>query len=432
MSDTSKRHARRTVARHGQLPKANPVRQLLAMIGIALSVVLVAGIGLAAYVAYDLTSTFASDAVELDGQTEAPDIGELDNRGVNILLLGLDICEEQYEQVMGDRCKGKEYDEDGREPNANSDVMMLLNISPEPRRVTVVSFPRDIMTDLPVCTNEDGNEVGGGFGQLNSAYSYGGLNCAANAVGDLTGLKIDHAASITWGGVISMTSAIGGVTVCVGTPIDDPEAGAYFSAGEHTIEGAQALAFLRTRHGVGNGSDLGRISNQQIYLSALVNKLLSEDTLNDWGKLFSLARTAVENIEPSTGLTDPIYLARVALAVKDVPLEDFQFVQYPVFDWAQDRNRVIPDEENAAILMQALEQNLPIDPQAGVGSVSADGEPEPTEPPVEEAQPSAEQPQTEQPPATDAPAPDATEPVAPSNVFGQTAADARCSAGNAG
>ena len=275
---------RQTVARHGQLPRANPLRQLVALLGIAVGTVLVAGAGVVAFAVNDLYSALTEDAVEIGDGALPPGIAELDDRGVSILLLGLDICERDYAAIMGDRCRGKEYGDDGREPVANSDVVMLLNISPEPRRVTVLSFPRDLMVDLPVCDTAGGGQDGGYFGQLNSAYAIGGLACSAAAVEQLTGLPVDHAASITWGGVIGMTSAIGGVTVCVDTPINDPEAGAYFSAGEHTIDGVRALEFLRTRHGLEGGSDLARIGNQQVYMAALVRKLMSEDTLRDWAR----------------------------------------------------------------------------------------------------------------------------------------------------
>lgn len=397
--------ARQTVARHGQLPRTNALRQLLAFVGIALATVLVAGAGVVAFAVNDLYSALTEDAVAIGGDAAPPGITELDDRGVSILLLGLDICERDYAAIMGDRCRGKEYGDDGREPFANSDVVMLLHISPEPRRVTVLSFPRDLMVDLPVCDTEAGGQDGGYFGQLNSAYAIGGLACSAAAVESLTGMPVDHAASITWGGVIGLTSAIGGVTVCVDAPIHDPEAGAYFETGEHTIDGVRALEFLRTRHGLAEGSDLARIGNQQVYMAALVRKLMSEETLSDWGTLFTLARTAVRSIEPSTGLTDPVYLARVALAVQDVPLSDFRFARYPVYDWPQDPDRVVVDEVNAARLIQAIRENTDLAPEPGSGSVPTEGE-TPTPP---EEQPAPEQ---------------------PDNVFGQTAEETRCSAGN--
>ncbi|GAB2510584.1 hypothetical protein GCM10027064_05060 [Microbacterium petrolearium] len=443
MSESSKRHARRTVARHGQLPKSNPVRQALAFVAIALSTVLVAGLGVIGYIVYDLTSTFASEnTVDLDGQTEAPAIAELDNRGFNILLAGLDVCDWEHQEIMGNRCSDDpdDYGENGLElDSARSDVLMLMHISPAPRRVTVVSFPRDLVTYIPRCEDEEGNVGGDGREMINAAYSYGGLSCTVSAVEELTGQTIDHAASVTWGGVIDITNAIGGVTVCVAGGIHDPKAGAYFEAGENTISGDRALAFLRTRAGVDDGSDIARISNQQVFMSALVNKVVSPEVLGNMGTVYNLARAVVENIEKTPALADPIYLAQLALAVKDVQYQDFVFVQYPVFVDPADANRRIPDEESATQLFEAINANVPIQVTAeGTGSVSEDeaqggtGEGEQAPPPEENVAP----PEGTAAAPEDGAAPTPEESAGPvelgSNIPGQTAADRRCSAGNAG
>lgn len=438
MSESSTRAGRPPLARHGQLRTSNPVKQLFAMIGIAMSVVLVAGVAAVAYVGYDLFSTFASDAVDLDDGAAPPGIAALDDGGVNILLGGLDVCERDYAEIMGNRCAGMTYGEDGREAGAaRTDVLMLLHISPEPRRVTVVSFPRDLMTYLGECRDEDGVVRGGGYTMINAAYSVGGLGCAVDTVENLTGVDVQHAAAVTWGGVIEITNAIGGVEVCVAEPIRDPEAGISLDAGDHTLSGDRALAFLRTRKGVSDGSDLGRISNQQVYLSALVNKLMSEDVLGSLGTLYSLARTTVNNIEPSTGLTNPVYLAQLAFAARDVPIEDFVFVQYPVYEDPTNSNRVISDTASANALFAALEANVPLTVTAhGDGSVAQEeaesgGEQTDDAQPAEDAEPTEE-------PTIDPAEPDEQATPAPdpgqlgSNVRGQSAAETRCSAGNGG
>ena len=419
----SKRHIRRTVARHGQLPKANPVRQLIALVGIALATVLVAGIGVVGYAVGDLYSAYASDTTDINGGAEAPAIGELDNRGFNILLAGLDVCDWEHQEIMGNRCSDDpaDYGEDGLElETARSDVNMLIHISPQPRRVTVVSFPRDLKAYIPRCENEDGTVGGDGVEMINAAYSYGGLECLVDTIENLTGQTIDHAASVTWGGVIDITNVIGGVDVCVSGGIADPESGAYFSDGMNTVSGDRALAFLRTRHGVGDGSDIARISNQQVFMSALVKKLMSEEVLTNWGTLYNLARVVVENIEKTPALADPVYLAQLALAVKDVPFEDFVFTQYPVFVDPADENRRIPDEAQAEDLFAKINANVDLAVTAeGPGSVSeeeaATGE-----------TPAPEESTTPEPGATENPG------QLGSNVTGQTAADTRCSAGNLG
>jgi anionic cell wall polymer biosynthesis LytR-Cps2A-Psr (LCP) family protein len=96
----------------------------------------------------------------------------------------------------------------------------------------------------------------------------------------LTGMDINYAGLITFDGVAKMADAIGGVEVCVDGPINDPHTRLKFpKAGKYSIQGYQALAFLRSRHGVGDGSDLGRISSQQHYLSSMVRKIQDEGVL---------------------------------------------------------------------------------------------------------------------------------------------------------
>src|SRR5690606_4743423 len=127
----------------------------------------------------------------------------------------------------------------------------------------------------------------------------------------LSGQSVDFAAAVTFGGVIEITDAIGGVEVCVENRLRDSHTGLHMEAGTHTVSGKQALQFLRTRYGVGDGSDLGRIGNQQQYMSSLVRKLVSEDVLTDPPTLFNLARTGLNNVTASSNLTNPILVGQI-------------------------------------------------------------------------------------------------------------------------
>ena len=259
MSQNTRR--RRTVARHGQLRTPGPVSQLLKFLAIGLSVVLVSGFAVAGYVLYDLTSTVSANAVELEGQKELPpDIGAYEG-GFNIVLTGVDTCEDAYKQYFGERCTGKDSE------GSLNDVNLLVHVSDAPRRITVVSFPRDMMLKIPQCEDAEGNTHSAMSKQpLNVAYSDAGLSCVVKTISELTGQEVQFAASVTFGGVIEITNAIGGVDVCLANPIKDRYTGLDLDAGTHTLQGLEALQFLRTRHGVGDGSDLGRIGNQQQYM----------------------------------------------------------------------------------------------------------------------------------------------------------------------
>ncbi|WZH38749.1 MAG: LCP family protein [Microbacterium enclense] len=420
MSKSTTPRGQRTVARHGRLRTLTPVGQILRAVAVAMAVVFVAGVGVGAYAVYDLSSSFTADAVDLKGQPAVPpDIGELKG-GVNMLLVGTDECEPDFAQLFGDRCTG-----DDSEGSLN-DVNMLVHISDEPRRVTVISFPRDLMVPIPSCTDADGNETSAmSKQQINSAFSYGGLSCVVQTISKLSGLDIPFAAKVSFGGVINITDAIGGVDVCIANGIKDPYTGIDWPAGMRTVQGLDALQFLRTRHGVGDGGDLGRISNQQQYMSRLANKLKSQEVLSNPATLYKLASTALRNVDPSTSLTNPLTLVQIASAVKDVPFDEIVFIQYPTFTDAADPNRVVPDYDAADTLWAALAANQPLQLSGnlsdGDGVVVDDN-----------AQPAPTDTATPAPTDSAAPTPDPSSSAItlPSEIAGQTAAQATCSNGN--
>jgi LCP family protein required for cell wall assembly len=422
VSQTTKpvKRGRRTVARHGELKSPRPWELVMKIVGVVVAVVLVSGFGIAAYAAIDITTNFTDDAVALEGQDPVPpDIGAIEG-GVNLFLAGTDACEPEYADIFGDRCTGPDADQE------LNDVNMLVHISDAPRRVTVISFPRDLMVAVPACTGEDGTPTpGSDKQQINTAYRDGGLSCVVKTVSQLSGQNIPFAAKVTWGGVIEVTNAVGGVDVCLASGIKDYHTGIDWPAGIRTVKGLEALQFLRTRHGVGDGSDLGRISNQQQYMKRLARTLVSEDVLSNPATLYKLATTAVENVTPSESLTNPLTLVQIALAVKNVPFDEMVFVQYPVTEDPYDPNRVVPDTEAAAQLWDALEANKPLkltsDASATGGVVV---KPDPTATPTETPSPSA----TPTPGQTAAPADQAVE--LPPSITGSTAAQETCSNGN--
>ncbi|MEV4669860.1 LCP family protein [Microbacterium sp. LWO12-1.2] len=414
MSESTRR--RRTIARHGQLRTPGPVSQLLQFIAIGLAVVLVSGVSVAAYIAYDFSSTVAANAVDLDGQEAVPpNIGEYEG-GFNLVLAGVDTCEEDYAALFGERCSGSDSE------GSLNDVNLLVHVSEEPRRITVVSFPRDLMIPIPECTDDEGNVHSAMSKQpLNVAYTDGGLNCVVQTISQLSGQEVQFAASVTFGGVIEITNAIGGVDVCLANPIRDRYTGLDLAAGNHTVEGLQALQFLRTRHGVGDGSDLGRIGNQQQYMSSLARKLISGEVLGNVPVMLKLANTALSNLETSTSLANnPMTIVQIALAVKEIPFEDIVFVQYPTGADYADPNKVVPNTEAAAALWDAIEANAQL--QITHENTSNDGvvveEPTaPAEEPTEEVTPD--------PTAT----PDNVVAL-PNTIKGNSAAQQTCSNGN--
>ncbi|MEJ1154607.1 LCP family protein [Microbacterium marmarense] len=430
MTDQFRSAGRETIARHADVKQRHPFFQFIAMFAVAIAVIGVSATGVAAYAVWDTANAIGSAAVALDGdETIPPSLGAIEG-GVNLLLVGTDSCEGQDLELFP-RCA----EDDGGERN---DVTMLVNISDEPRRVTVVSIPRDMVVPIPSCSDGDGGEYSAMSAQMiNVSYMYGGLPCTVSTVEELTGVDIQFAAAIRWTGVINMSDAIGGVDVCVSGDISDSHTGLTLAEGNHTLIGAEALQFLRIRHGIGDGSDLGRISNQQQFMSSMVRKLQSESVLASPGTLLNLANTAVSQVTEgqlvlSQSLTNPTLMVQIAMAVKDVEYEDIVFVQYPTYyGTGADASHVYPVTEAADVLFTALAENQALnltgEASAGYG-VEVTGEAEKataTPTPTAEATESAAEGETETPaPAETSTAEERVD--LPSEITGTTAAEVTC------
>ncbi|HRQ01082.1 MAG TPA: LCP family protein [Terrimesophilobacter sp.] len=282
-----------------------------------------------------------------------------------------------------------------------------------------VSFPRDLVVPIPACPHPNGGNYSSMTGQpINVTLSYGGLPCTVLTVERLTGLDVQFAGLVTFNGVANLATAVGGVPVCVDGPIRDPEAGLYLpGAGEYSLEGSDALAFLRSRKGVGDGSDLGRISSQQVYMSSLVRTLKADGTLNDVGKLYNIANVAVSNMTLSAGLANVNTMVAMAQVLKNLPLERVMFVQYPTA-YGQGgiyTGKVAPVKSVADQLFAKIKADEPFTvAKTGVGSKPNPNAPEPA--PADPSA-SAEAPELEPAPVI-------------SGLTGQSAADNTCSRAN--
>jgi len=410
--------SRRTAARHGRLRPQSGLRHLGRVLAACIGVGVVSTVCIVA-IAVSMIAGSARPSVDLEAGSSGspvPEIGAIEG-GVNILLAGSDSAEGSEAGAFGDRSE-----------NLN-DVTMLMHISEDHSTVEVVSFPRDLYVPIPSCTDPATGAVTEPVSseKINQSLELGGLACTVQTVEQLTGLEIPYAALIQFEGVIEMSNAVGGVDVCVATPLEDVYTGLTLTAGTHTLVGAEALAFLRTRHGVGDGSDLTRISSQQVYLSSLVRKVKSASTLSNPVALYGLAKAAVSNMQLSTSLENVNTMVSIGLAVKDVDLANVVFVQYPTFI---DGNGVYPSEEAAATLTAALQADQPIalTGTTGGGSESADGSTPVPSAPEEPATPEPA-PEATGAPATTAPAPEETAVALPSDVSGQTAQQETCTVG---
>jgi len=367
------------IARHGQLKKGGPLPTLFAIVGASLVVLLVSAGGVAGISAMNVAKKLVDKSVDIGDVGEAlpPAVGKIKG-GFNVLIVGSDQCEEWDGcQGPGDRGSGK-----------LNDVTMLLHVSEDQTNAVAVSFPRDLIVPIPSCEREDGSGATAAMAaqQINVTLSEGGLACTVKTVEELTGLDIQYAGLITFKGVIAMTNAVGGVKVCITGDLDDDYSKIHLKAGTHTLKGANALAFLRSRHGIGDGSDITRISSQQVYLSSLVRKLQSKDTLGNAGTVYKLANAAAENMQLSTSLASLDTMYSMALALKDIPLDSITFVQYPgrlnvpgIY-----YEKVLPDEAKATQLFDLIKSDTPFklakDGESGGSTVDPNADDDETPP----------------------------------------------------
>lgn len=375
-------------ARHGKLRRSNAWGNAARVALTTVLVVALSSVSVAAYAVWGLVQDVKT--VELaDESADTVGAGTQSIDGALTILL-----------VGSDSRDGQVID-DGEEGELN-DVNLLLHVAEDHKSATVVSFPRDLMVPIPSCPGPNGEEnyySAMSEQQLNSALMYGGLPCVASTLSELTDMSIPYASLVTFDGVIGVSNAIGGVDVCLTAPIVDPKADLDLPAGVNTLVGYDALQFLRTRHGVGDGGDTSRISNQQVFMSALVRQLQSADTLSDPVKVYGLAKAGVENMTMSSNMATVQFMQAVAGTVKDIDLDRINFVQYPTYQHPYEEGRLTPNYADAQVLFDVIKSGEAFEP-GSVGEGVVD----------EEAQEAGETTPTEAPAETEAP-PENTPPV---------------------
>lgn len=418
--------------KHGQQPRRGAAAAFFKTTAIALAVLLVSGASVAAWIVYDLASNVSSNAVDItqpggaDGAAPAvPNIDAFEG-GFNMLVVGADNDESQDKNAYGKR------------DVTLNDVNMLLHVSEDHSTAVVVSFPRDLVIAQPKCTDPETEETARAVSAqpLNGSFERGGLSCVVATISELTGLEIEYAALMSFDAVVQMTNAVGGVPVCLSERVRDKYSGLDLPAGTTTISGATALAFLRTRHGVGDGSDLARIASQQQYISSLLRTIKSDDTLTDITKLYGLAQVAAKHVKLSTSLTNVTQMVAMARTFQTIDLDKLALVQYPVQTDPDNPNRVVPDKAVAKSLVEAIASDASFAPDPTVDRNGVEADPNAPVPPPVAGPPATESPDAK--PPTSAPSdPDADATPAPtptSNVIeglsGQTALEQTCSVAN--
>ena len=348
-----------------------PKRSWLRLVVYGLVAFLVSGAlfvgGSLVYVVSQLAAS-GIDVYSTDGETFQIPTAEEINGPINLLLIGSDTRAGQGSTAYGP--VGAEL----------ADVIILLHINQARTNAVALSFPRDLMVKMPECPNPEGGDPYSSkdFVQINATMNYGGPACTLLTVQNLTGIRIPYLAMIDFKGVIAMSEAVGGVPVCMAEDINDDYTKLHLEAGQHTLVGDQALAFLRTRHGVGDGSDLSRISNQQVFLTALVRKLKDEGALTNPFTMLRIGSAALENMTLSRSLTDLGVMFGMAREANDVDLDKIVFLKLPVYSLdGEYAGRVGLSTERAGLLFEKIiadDELVLAKPNLGSGAVVEEGE----------------------------------------------------------
>ncbi|MFD0027201.1 LCP family protein [Streptomyces sp. NPDC055059] len=275
---------------------------------------------------------------------------KLPTSGQNILVLGSD-----------SRAGANADLGTGKVAGARSDTALVMHIPEGRTRATAVSIPRDTLVTRPECTKSDGTKIPSAKRVMfNSVYSLAGPACVVKTVEDMSGVRMDHFMEIDFSGFKGLVDAIGGVTVTVDKPIHDTSSGLDLTAGTHTLNGTQSLAFVRTRHGIGDGSDLGRIGLQQQFMIALLSEIKKQDLLGSPTKTYKIADSLTESLTTDSGLASLTSLADFGRSMKGVDPATMETIMLPVAYDKVDPNRVVAAQPQADTLWKAIRSDREI------------------------------------------------------------------------
>ncbi|MFJ8546972.1 LCP family protein [Streptomyces sp. NPDC093586] len=340
-------------------------RRRLRYAGVAVAVlgVTAAGVGWVVYakLSGNITADEAAAAELARYEKERP--ASLVRGARNVLVIG------------SDSRSGDDNGRYGRDTGtARSDTTILLHLAAGRNSATAVSVPRDLMVDVPGCRRRDGSRTEPVFTQFNYAFEAGGSACTIRTVEKLTGIRIDHHVVVDFQGFKRMVDALDGVEVCLRKPVDDEDARLRLPAGRVTLDGEQALGYVRARKSLGDGSDTDRMDRQQRFLGALVDKVQSNHVLLNPVKLYPVLDAATSSLTTDPGLASLRGVYDLARGLRGIPAERVRFLTVPRKSYARDVNRdqlVQPDAEK---LFTRLRTDEPVAVAAPAGRGTGGGD----------------------------------------------------------
>ncbi|MFD7320912.1 LCP family protein [Streptomyces sp. NPDC059875] len=312
--------------RRKRKPQKSRKKKVLLWTGGTMAVVLVAGAA-GAYALYD----------HFNGNLSTIDVGDAAKGGetmegpLNILIIGNDVRTGEGNTSYGNKDN----------VTGHADTTFLFHVSEDRTNATAISIPRDLKIKIPDCPTKqaDGSTkvIPGSTTttKFNESFGVNGRDpgCTMRTVKELTGgIEINHFMMVDFNAVKTLSTAVGGVKICLTKPIHDKSYSKLnLPAGEHRIQGEDALAFLRNRHGLGNESDLDRIKQQQQFLASMIRQL-KEETLDSTTKLYSVADAATKALTVDKGIGSALKLTALAKELGKVDLKNISFMTVPVVD----------------------------------------------------------------------------------------------------
>ena len=322
-SDAQARLAARIASSRG----ARRRRALLAVCGAMSALVLVVSGGAWALTGYINDHIKRVDAGTADSGSTGP---------LNILVAGVD-------PRTGLTHHEKVVLHVGNDVSSNSDTLMLVHVSADRSRVTVVSIPRDSWVNIP----------GHGMSKINAAYGYGGARLIVQTVEQATGLTVNDYVEVDFLGFVKVIDALGGVNICLPQALNDAYSGLHLSAGVHHVNGITALAYARDRHSFAT-SDLARIQDQQRLVSSALTEAIHSGLLANPVRLSQFISASLSALTVNQGLN----VSALADQIRGISARDVAFTTVPLatVDYQTPTGQVAVqwDAQAAGRLFQAL------------------------------------------------------------------------------
>lgn len=265
---------------------------------------------------------------------------------MNILLIGSD-SRSGRDRRFGRSVQGQ-----------RSDTIMLLHLAPGRQGAVVVSIPRDTAVPVlgcPAAPDGPGQPgIPGQAEQINSSFAQGGPGCLWKTVEHVTGVHLDHFVELNFTGFERVVNDIGGVSICLPYPVNDPLSRLHLSRGRHHVGGAEALAFWRARY-IGQGSDLQRIQRDQYLMASLLQGIDHSDLLGSPARVYSVVTDVAAAM--TTDIRDQGTMLKIAGSVRALSAGSVQFIEVPTVPYPANPNWVQWQQPQARALFASIVQD---------------------------------------------------------------------------